>query len=148
MWKLFPSWPPCAGSRASPCCETDSCEKYRGGALTSPRGSPLEQVVTTYFARWQHKTISDVKQGLEYGGVPGLEGGLQYPSPAQVQKKHVLKPSLAQPLKESIYCGGGRGRGDELYYPSSTKSTYCEEDYFLTLSNDRKTFKPIRVCEI
>jgi len=110
------SWPPCAGSRASPCCETDSCEKYRGGALTSPRGSPLEQ-------------------GLEYGGVPGLEGGLQYPSPAQ----------------ESIYCGGGgggRGRGDELYYPSSTKSTYCEEDYFLTLSNDRKTFKPIRVCEI
>ena len=52
-------------------------------------------------------------------------------------------------FKESIYCGGGgRSRGDELYYPSSTKSTYCEEDYFLTLSNDRKTFKPIRVCEI
>ena len=23
-------------------------------------------------------------QGLEYGGVPGLEGGLQYSSPAQV----------------------------------------------------------------
>ena len=36
----------------------------------------------------------------------------------------------------------------ELYYPSSTKSTYCEDDYFLSLSKDRKTFKPIRVCEL
>ena len=45
LWSWsYLSWPPCAGSRASPCCETDSCEKYRGGALTSPRGSPLEQV--------------------------------------------------------------------------------------------------------
>ena len=35
-----------------------------------------------------------------------------------------------------------------LYYPSSTKSTYCEDDYFLSLSKDRKTFKPIRVCEL
>ena len=38
-----------------------------------------------------------------------------------------------------------------LYYPSnpsSTKSTYCEDDYFLTLSNDRRTFKSIRVAEI
>jgi len=37
---------------------------------------------------------------------------------------------------------------NELYYPSSTKSTYCEDDYFLSLSKDRKTFKPIRVCEL
>ena len=36
----------------------------------------------------------------------------------------------------------------ELYYPSSTKSTYCEDDYFLSLSKDRTTFKPIRVCEL
>ena len=35
-----------------------------------------------------------------------------------------------------------------LYYPSSTKSSYCEDDYFLSLSKDRKTFKPIRVCEL
>ena len=39
-------------------------------------------------------------------------------------------------------------RVSELYYPSSTKSTYCEDDYFLSLSKDRKTFKPIRVCEL
>ena len=36
----------------------------------------------------------------------------------------------------------------ELYYPSSTKSSYCEDDYFLSLSKDRTTFKPIRVCEL
>ena len=48
---LFPSWPPCSGSRSSPCCETDSCEKYRGGTLTSPRGSPLEQV--DFKKRWR-----------------------------------------------------------------------------------------------
>ena len=34
------------------------------------------------------------------------------------------------------------------YYPSATKSTVCEDDYFLSLSKDRKTFKPIRVCEL
>jgi hypothetical protein len=82
-----------------------------GSGLGSPRSSPLERT-------------------LDYG--PGLEGGLQYPSPAQ----------------ESLYCAGRRPGATELYYPSSTKSTYCEEDYFLTLSGDRKTFKPIRVCEI
>ena len=38
--------------------------------------------------------------------------------------------------------------GSGLYYPSSTKSSYCEDDYFLSLSKDRKTFKPIRVCEL
>ena len=37
---------------------------------------------------------------------------------------------------------------NQLYYPSSTKSTLCEEDYFLSLSKDRTTFKPIRVCEL
>ena len=37
----------------------------------------------------------------------------------------------------------------ELYYPTNTKSTYySEDDYFLSLSKDRKTFKPIRVCEL
>ena len=36
----------------------------------------------------------------------------------------------------------------QLYNPSSTKSTLCEEDYFLSLSKDRTTFKPIRVCEL
>ena len=36
----------------------------------------------------------------------------------------------------------------DKYYPSSTKSTVCEDDYFLSLSKDRKTFKPIRVCEL
>ena len=36
----------------------------------------------------------------------------------------------------------------DKYYPSSTKSTLCEDDYFLSLSKDRKTFKPIRVCEL
>lgn len=36
----------------------------------------------------------------------------------------------------------------DLYYPSSTKSTYCDDDYFLSLSKDKKTFKPIRVCEL
>ena len=38
--------------------------------------------------------------------------------------------------------------GSGLYYSSSTKSSYCEDDYFLSLSKDRKTFKPIRVCEL
>ena len=36
----------------------------------------------------------------------------------------------------------------QSYYPSATKSTVCEDDYFLSLSKDRKTFKPIRVCEL
>ena len=36
----------------------------------------------------------------------------------------------------------------QLYYPSNTKSTLCEADYFLSLSKDRTTFKPIRVCEL
>ena len=34
------------------------------------------------------------------------------------------------------------------FYQSATKSTVCEDDYFLSLSKDRKTFKPIRVCEL
>ena len=36
----------------------------------------------------------------------------------------------------------------DKYYSSNTKSTLCEDDYFLSLSKDRKTFKPIRVCEL
>ena len=37
---------------------------------------------------------------------------------------------------------------DQYQYSSATKSTVCDDDYFLSLSKDRKTFKPIRVCEL
>ena len=138
----------CGGGGAPQCCDTDSCEKYRG-ALTSPGGSPLDHT-------------------LQYG--PGLEGGLQYPTTATLQyppSTTLQYPSIGlegglqdlqypntgleglqypSPVQEGGYCSGRRDQ--ELYYPSSTKSTYCEDDFFLTLSNDRKTFKPIRVCEI
>jgi hypothetical protein len=97
--KRLCQWAGCREARPD-CCETDSCQKYRGGALTSARGSPLEQ---------------------------GLEGGLYYTGGRREDTQDMLA---------------------ELYYPSSTKSTYCQDDYFLTLAKDGKTFKPIRVCEL
>ena len=57
----------------------------------------------------------------------------------------------SDPGTDNLYYTTDRSVADkltELYYPSSTKSTYCEDDYFLSLSKDRKTFKPIRVCEL
>ena len=67
---------------------------------------------------------------------------------------------------EQLYYAEGRGARSslatlpdklaELYYadtgqqPRRAQSAYCDpaDDYFLSLSKDRKTFKPIRVCEL